>query len=112
MSNTGFVKNIRSGRIFPASPLLDPKVCVPCDPESGELTAAIPPRGVTRSKAPDPPEKADAPIQAPSQELPSASTDLNDLHWTQLRKKVLEAGGKYTNREDAINFLNSTEVPV
>ena len=33
-------------------------------------------------------------------------TPLEDLHWRQLKKKVHEAGGAYTNKRDALEFLS------
>lgn len=35
----------------------------------------------------------------------TAEEDLEELHWTQLRKKVEKAGGEYQNKSQAIAFL-------
>jgi hypothetical protein len=42
----------------------------------------------------------------PVVEPPEAAEDeLEEMHWTQLRKRVEEAGGEYQNKSQAIAFL-------
>ena len=42
--------------------------------------------------------------------LPEKETeDLESLHWTKLRKRVEDAGGTYTGKDDAINWLQANE---
>lgn len=37
--------------------------------------------------------------------LDDADTDLNGIHWTQLRKMMKDRGQPWTNRDDAIAYL-------
>ena len=44
------------------------------------------------------------------QSAESEKVNLEDMHWTQLKKKVEDAGGTWTNVADAIEFLNGGAV--
>lgn len=60
-----------------------------------------------RIGGPEPePVRTSEPVVEP---LEAAEEDLEELHWTQLRKKVEEAGGAYQSKSQAIAFLREQD---
>lgn len=100
MSDPKFLKHKKNGRVFAWSKLLAKNNnLIPYDPETKEFTAPPVPHGVPRVQ----PE----PTPAAPESTPDVANE--SLHWTQLRKKVADAGGVYTNREEALAFLNNSD---
>jgi hypothetical protein len=48
------------------------------------------------------------PEKAQEMEAPVLDEDkpITELHWTKLKKRVVESGGEWTNKEAAIEFLS------
>lgn len=107
-----FLRNRENGRVFSYHPLL--ATYAPMEPYYGPS----PGDGVVFEPCTEPPAAVNAtPLASaaaaqaePALEQPDINQELYNLHWRTLKYRVEQAGGTWTNKQDAIAFLSEVEV--